>query len=340
MQLSKNFTITGFLPRLLALFIFVIFNNQVFAQTSVFVPAISKASLESDSQDQNYRLKLRSLPSHLDKLVAKTKNTAPNTSPFIIGGSNASRGEFPEFAQIFIDGQDGFLYAICGGTLITSNKVMTAAHCSLQPTSLYYAIPNFYSFNDSLAGKFINVSAKKVHPSYNSSTFDYDIAVLTLSSSVNSPKAKLYAGTTSLTGKTSTVIGTGLLNSSTQTTPTVLRKVNTPVTSNSICNSVFGAGTITNRMICAGFTNNGLGACNGDSGGPLWTTINGTRIQIGIVSFGPTVCELPGVYTAYSRVSALASFIRQRAPNARLVSDVVSTSETNTIHIIELLLLE
>ena len=54
----------------------------------------------------------------------------------------------------------------------------------------------------------------------------------------------------------------------------------------------------------------GRDSCNGDSGGPLVVKSGRTYFQIGIVSFGTSVCGvgLPGVYT---KVSAFLPWIEK-----------------------------
>ena len=52
--------------------------------------------------------------------------------------------------------------------------------------------------------------------------------------------------------------------------PDGLRQVSLPLVSNDTCNAAYyGNGSITDKMICAGYDLLTKGACYGDSGGPL-----------------------------------------------------------------------
>merc|ERR1719383_180708 len=65
---------------------------------------------------------------------------------------------------------------------------------------------------------------------------------------------------------------------------------------------------VSNQQIC--FGNGDKGGCLGDSGGPLVCRINsGHWLQIGIVSFGPDVCNDKGFPTVFTRVSSYERWI-------------------------------
>ena len=100
---------------------------------------------------------------------------------YIIGGNNASRNEYPEFALVLITDNQGNIVGLCGGSLIASNKILTAAHCSQESASRYFILPNFYSFNDNVtANDFYRVSRVAVHPEYTGNVLlGHDLAVLT-----------------------------------------------------------------------------------------------------------------------------------------------------------------
>lgn len=239
-------------------------------------------------------------------------------TPFIVGGSTASRGEFPEYSLLLVDGLDGYLYPSCGGTLISANKILTAAHCSYGiAASHLYAIPGFYTTSE--ASAIIPVSAKKEHPAYSNSTLVNDIAILTLASNSSKPKAKIYGGNKSLARLSGTVVGLGKLDGDLDT-PNTLQKVNLPIVSNSTCAQVWGTSSIKSSMLCAGGTaSGGIGACSGDSGGPMFTTISDEKTQVGVVSWGEQDCATAYYYDVYTRISEFVSFISANAPGVEMV---------------------
>lgn len=60
-----------------------------------------------------------------DPEVVKVSKCTQNSSPFIVGGNEAGLHEFPHMALLV----DESFWPICGGTIISENFVLTAAHC-------------------------------------------------------------------------------------------------------------------------------------------------------------------------------------------------------------------
>lgn len=85
-----------------------------------------------------------------------------------------------------------------------------------------------------------------------------------------------------------------------------LMRVSVPIVSKSTCQQVYQSmNTITDRMICAGYTAGGKDSCQGDSGGPLTSS----GVLYGIVSWGRG-CAQPRYPGVYSNVANLRSWIK------------------------------
>ena len=66
-----------------------------------------------------------------------------------------------------------------------------------------------------------------------------------------------------------------------------LQHVTVPTITNEACESAYGAGSITDAMVCAGeVEDGGVDSCQGDSGGPMFVHRAGKYIQVGVVSWG------------------------------------------------------
>lgn len=262
--------------------------------------------------------------SRLKGSISSLNGQLDSPSTFILGGSNVSRGEYEENAAIFLLDDQKMIIGLCGGTLIASNKILTAAHCAQQHASRYLVLTNFFSFGDRVsASDFHSLESVAAHPRFNSRTLDYDIAVLTLSTHVQTKAAKLYGGSSSLQGETAVSIGSGLTSTRPERSANIVQKVNTTIFSNAECNlnwrALRGVAPITDRMLCAGSLNNNNGTCSGDSGSGLYREFNGQRLVVAAVSFGLSVCERNRGNQAYARVSALLDFITKHSPETVVV---------------------
>jgi secreted trypsin-like serine protease len=221
----------------------------------------------------------------------------------IVGGQEARPYEFPWQASIRRKSTNSHF---CGGILINSRWVMTAAHCmSGESAALVSVVVGEHQRSaTSTVRQTLNVERIIVHSGYNSRTMVNDISLIKTATDValSQDVAPVCApeGTDQYQYRLSQCSGWGTLTSGGSCCPDILRYVSLNVTTNTFCDAAYPRNTITADMICA--SDNGGGndrdSCQGDSGGPLTTKeADGTFRVIGIVSWGIGCASgYPGVY--------------------------------------------
>uniref|UniRef100_A0A672UXQ3 Peptidase S1 domain-containing protein n=1 Tax=Strigops habroptila TaxID=2489341 RepID=A0A672UXQ3_STRHB len=179
------------------------------------------------------------------------------------------------------------------------------------------------------------------HPSYNTDTADYDVAVLELKRPVSftkyiQPVCLPDAGHHFPTSKKCLISGWGYLKEDfcKQTTVELLDQT--------LCSSLYSH-VLTDRMLCAGYLEGKIDSCQGDSGGPLvCQEPSGKFFLAGIVSWGIGCAEArrPGVYTRVTKLrdwilDAISEFPTSIARTVPLIhsstnSNVVNSEELNS----------
>lgn len=228
----------------------------------------------------------------------------------IVGGQEVERNSIPYQAGIIIQTNRGIFF--CGGTLISSLYILTAAHCLDGAQTVQIRLgAHMIELNEPTQVR-INASRWIQHEKWNPDILINDIAVIELSQEaitnsnirfVNLPRRAQLSN--SFAGRTARISGWGLDSDGAGNISPVLREVNVGVTGNFIC-TVQYLGIIRRSHICTSGRGS-RGSCSGDSGGPLM--IN--NIQVGIVSFGiGWGCEI-GWPSAFTRITSYLDWIER-----------------------------
>ncbi|CAL8074531.1 unnamed protein product [Orchesella dallaii] len=238
-------------------------------------------------------------------------------SAFISGGRSAREREYPYQVALGYGNSSNPDWR-CGGTLISENAVLTAAHCILTA----YGSPKIVLLGDrklSVRQDPTRIEKKVlemyVHPEYKSPLQYNDIAIIKLESEVPISRAVLPACLPDPVDRLDRTLSvevsgwgqTGAFDGPSDVLQsTFLKKMDTYD-----CSSYFDSdGTNKRRLpngiqrsqFCAGDKEGLRDTCKGDSGGPATVTKNGENCihyVVGITSFGSNFCgyQQPGVYT-------------------------------------------
>nr|DBA30900.1 TPA: hypothetical protein GDO54_006828 [Pyxicephalus adspersus] len=235
---------------------------------------------------------------------------SPSLTPRIVGGLVALPASHPYMAAIYIGEQ------FCGGSLISSCWVVTAAHClEHRPSVKAITVILGQSFFNTTDQRTVTFPVKKyiLHELYSDETFQNDIALVRLQdvngvcahfSQFVQPVCLPQNTMTAASAQHCEVVGWGHQYHGAEHYAFYLQEAHVPILSNVQCQSPSSHGSkIMAGMMCAGFMEGGVDACQGDSGGPLVCEVDSKVHLFGVVSWGSGCAEenKPGVYTDVSK---------------------------------------
>ncbi|XP_048886035.1 prothrombin [Brienomyrus brachyistius] len=251
----------------------------------------------------------------------------------IVKGLDAEVGSAPWQVMLYKKSPQELL---CGASLISSEWVLTAAHCILYP-----AWGKNYTTDDILVrlGKHSRTKFEQgvekiaaidkiiVHPKYNwQKNLNRDIALLHMKKPVTfttriHPICLPNKGTTRMllfSGYKGRVTGWGNLKETwtpdQYSLPSVLQQIHLPIVEQDTCRTSTNI-PITDNMFCAGYKPEAStrgDACEGDSGGPfvMKNPDDNRWYQIGIVSWGEG-CDRDGKYGFYTHVFRMMRWLKK-----------------------------
>ncbi|KAM3962190.1 vitellin-degrading protease [Aphomia sociella] len=217
----------------------------------------------------------------------------------IVGGEDVDISEVPYQASVMYRGRHS-----CGGTIISKDIIVTAAHCMMAPNPNDYEVRVGSSLS-SEGGDIYPVGDFVSHPGFSYSKMDNDIALIWLSRPIefneNATSIDMFENGEEIEdGELTVVTGWGNIEEG-GGHPKTLQKVLVPKINSQKCYRAYAPQyTVTARMICAGYPEGGKDACQGDSGGPM---VHDGKL-VGVVSWG-LGCARPQYPGVYAKVSAL-----------------------------------
>merc|ERR1711981_286813 len=284
-------------------------RGSKFADCSSFTEVTSQVDCKAVAN-----LETVSLPSACSGGTTACKCGVEGTNR-IVGGSEVNpKNKYPWMVALV--GSSGGQF--CGGTLVASKYVISAAHCMFTLDGTALANTDFQirigehdlttTGEGSLTEMTIDVASYTNHEDFIMP--NNDIVMIELAQEVDlttyTPACMAKTSdTTTFDGKNAWVYGWGALSFGSGDYPDVLMEVEVAVVSNEVCSNVYSG--INEGMICAGGVE-GEDSCQGDSGGPLTYKSGNQHVLIGDVSFGDG-CAEAGKYGVYGRISFFREWI-------------------------------
>uniref|UniRef100_A0A8C7VP37 Peptidase S1 domain-containing protein n=1 Tax=Oncorhynchus mykiss TaxID=8022 RepID=A0A8C7VP37_ONCMY len=259
-------------------------------------------------------------------VILLVQDAAGEARSSIAGGKDAQKGSWPWIVYLSITDDTGSFS--CGGSLLTEEWVLTAAHC-VDPND--NPIPDRFSIRlgthslNELSVFYRSISRIVSHPQYQRFDLLHDIALVKMREKVSfstlvknislpNPSDNFGPGSKCFVAGWCNVGNYGKLSGN-----WTLQELTVTIEKRRTCKKKFSP--FTDNMLCVSSMEGRKGSCQGYSGGPLVCCSSGVLFQVGIVSFGDiNGCALKGFPEVYTRVERYMDFINETITSDRQAS--------------------
>uniref|UniRef100_A0A182Q7C5 Peptidase S1 domain-containing protein n=1 Tax=Anopheles farauti TaxID=69004 RepID=A0A182Q7C5_9DIPT len=251
-----------------------------------------------------------------------TYSNCSNVDQLIVGGEPAKEGEFPHHALLGYpkNGDKLDFEFICGGTLISRQHVLTAAHCFAFRLPAVVRLNEYDTSVRSDRELTVDIVAYRKHPNYTVKYSYCDIALAKLKEPVDVSMFVRPACLWETEQRTTTrfiATGFGRTQSQGSDLSTVMMKVQLEEFPAEDCKRIVEGNRhwptdMHDEDLCVGSATEGHDTCEGDSGGPLQIVTNPrtcTYSVVAITTAGSRACGISPSKAIYTKVSYYIDWI-------------------------------
>jgi secreted trypsin-like serine protease len=239
----------------------------------------------------------------------------------IVSGAEADEHEWPWQVSLWLNAYD---MHFCGGTLVSNEWVVTAAHCVAgngydQPSDIRVLLGEHHLTNVAGTEVYRDVAEIIKHENYRDrAPWPNDIALLRLAAPVDLGGRTIRTACLPRSDYEFTAADdcwiTGWGDSKGTANENILQEIKADIRTNEDCAAAWGSNSILDTNICN--SDGSSGSCSGDSGGPLQCSRDGRFHLVGVVSWGTSSCTEPGYPGVYTRMTSYTDWVYNKIMSA------------------------